>query len=106
MFWFAETQISVGDSIVDTISKAIDETDCLVAILSEEASKSSWVHFEIGRAWGAKKKILPIKIGNAKVPSDLMGIMYLQIESSQLSKKDISLLRESFVKLIKTIKDS
>lgn len=104
--WFAETQISVGDSIVDTISKAIDETDCLVAILSEEASKSSWVHFEIGRAWGAKKKILPIKIGNAKVPSDLMGIMYLQIESSRLSKKDISLLRESFVKLIKTIKDS
>ena len=103
--WFAETQISAGDSIVDTISKAIDESDCLVAILSEEASKSSWVHFEIGRAWGAQKKILPIKIGNARVPSDLMGIMYLQIESSKLNPKDIALLKESFMQLIKTLKN-
>ena len=103
--WFAETQISAGDSIVDTISKAIDESDCLVAILSEEASKSSWVHFEIGRAWGAQKKILPIKIGNTRVPSDLMGIMYLQIESSKLNPKDIALLKKSFMQLIKTLKN-
>jgi len=103
--WFAETQISAGDKIIDTISKAIDETDCLVAILSEGASKSSWVQFEIGRAWGAQKKILPIKIGNAKVPSDLMGIMYLQIESSQLTQKDIQILRETFEKLINTLRN-
>lgn len=103
--WFAETQISAGDKIIDTISKAIDETDCLVAILSKDASRSSWVQFEIGRAWGAQKKILPIKIGNAKVPSDLMGIMYLQIESSQLTQKDIQILRETFEKLINTLRN-
>lgn len=103
--WFAETQISVGDKIGDTISKAIDASDCLVAILSEEASKSSWVHFEIGRAWGSQKKILPIRIGNAKVPSDLMGIMYLQIESSKLNHNDIAMLKKSFLQLIKTIKN-
>jgi hypothetical protein len=103
--WFAETQISAGDSIQDTISKAIDETDCLVAILSEESTKSSWVQFEIGRAWGAHKKILPIKVGNARVPSDLMGIMYLQLESSKLNQRDIGLLKESFSQLLSTIKN-
>jgi len=104
--WFAETQISAGDRISDAISKAIDETDCLVALLSEEASKSSWVHFEIGRAWGAHKKILPIRIGNAKVPSDLMGILYLQIESPKFTPKDIQILRQAFSQLLNTIKDS
>lgn len=103
--WFAETQISAGDRIQDTISKAIDETDCLVAILSEESAKSSWVQFEIGRAWGAHKKILPIKVGNAKVPSDLMGIMYLQLESSKLNQRDIGLLKKSFSQLLNTIKN-
>lgn len=103
--WFAETQISAGDRIQDTISKAIDESDCLVAILSEESTKSSWVQFEIGRAWGANKRILPIKIGNAKVPSDLMGIMYLQLGSVKLSQQDIGILKKSFSNLMKTIKN-
>lgn len=103
--WFAETQISAGDSVIDTISKAIDESDCLVAILSEEASKSSWIHFEIGRAWGAQKKILPIRIGNATVPSDLMGITYLQIESSKLNRNDIAVLKKAFMQLIKTMEN-
>ena len=102
--WFAETQISVGDNIADTISKAIDETDCLVVILSEEASMSSWVQFEIGRAWGAQKKILPIRIGNARVPSDLMGILYLQIESPKLTPEDVQILKNAFNQLRDTIK--
>ncbi|MEW6030856.1 MAG: SIR2 family protein [Chloroflexota bacterium] len=97
--WFAETKISAGDSIVDTISKAIDETDCLVAVLSEEAAESSWVNFEIGRAWGAKKKILPIRIGNATVPSDLMGLLYLQLEDEKLNENDKRKLEMAFIKM-------
>lgn len=103
--WFADKQISAGDRIQDAISKAIDESDCLVAILSEAATESSWVQFEIGRAWGARKKILPIKIGNAKVSSDLMGIMYLQLESSKLTLRDIEKLKKSFSHLMKTMKN-
>ena len=60
----------------------------MIVVMSEGAAASSWVHFEIGRAWGAQKKILPIRIGEAKVPSDLMGITYLQISSAELSPED------------------
>lgn len=90
--WFAETQIEVGERITDTIAKAIDETDCVIVVMSAGAERSSWVHFEIGRAWGAKKKILPIRIGEAKVPSDLMGFLYIQVDSAELSPADESRL--------------
>ena len=37
--WFAESQVSVGDRIVDEISRAIDQADCLIAVLSDEFNK-------------------------------------------------------------------
>lgn len=86
--WFAETQISAGDRIVDVIAKAIDEADCLIVVLSEGAATSSWVHFEIGRAFGAHKKVLPIRVGEAPVPSDLMGVLYLQVKGPSLMQED------------------
>lgn len=104
--WFAETQISVGDTIADTISKAIDETDCMIVVMSQGASESSWVHFEIGRAWGAQKKILPIRIGDAPVPSDLMGVLYLQIPSADLSPSDERKLEAQLKRFIDSVRDS
>lgn len=104
--WFAETQVSVGGSIVDEISKAIDDTDCMIVVMSEDAASSSWVNFEIGRAWGAQKKILPIKIGEAKVPSDLMGILYLQIASAELSPQDEARLETQLRRFIDSLGDS
>lgn len=104
--WFAETQISVGDTIADTISKAIDETDCMIVVMSQGASESSWVHFEIGRAWGARKKILSIRIGDAPVPSDLMGVLYLQIPSADLSPSDERKLEAQLKRFIDSVRDS
>lgn len=104
--WFAETQISAGERIVDTISKAIDETDCMIVVMSEGAAESSWVHFEIGRAWGAQKKIFPIRIGEAKVPSDLMGFLYLQIDSSELTADDEAKIEVQLKRFIESLKDS
>lgn len=104
--WFAESKIAVGDRIVDVISKAIDEADCLIAVMSEDATESSWVQFEISRAWGAQKRILPIRIGEVRVPSDLMGMVYLQLRGPTLSFKDKTRLRESLKRLYETLKDS
>jgi SIR2-like domain/TIR domain len=104
--WMADRQVAVGDSITDTISKAIDEADCLIAVISGESAGSSWVHFEVGRAWGARKRILPIRVGDATVPSDLMGILYLQIQGPKIGKRDESLLREQFAKFLTTLRDS
>lgn len=104
--WFAETQISVGDTIADTISKAIDETDCMIVVMSRGTSESSWALFEIGRAWGARKKILPIRIGEAPVPADLMGVLYLQIPSADLSPSDEAKLEAQLKRFIDSVRDS
>ena len=104
--WMSDRQVAVGDKITDTISKAIDEADCLIAVISGESSTSSWVHFEIGRAWGARKRILPIRVGDATVPSDLKGILYLQIQGPKINKEDCTLLRDHFVKFMASLSDS
>ena len=104
--WFAEKQIAVGAAIADKISKAIDETDCMIVVLSQDASTFSWVNFEIGRAWGAGKKILPIRIGDAPVPSDLMGIMFFQIPSANLSPSDETKLEAFLTRFIDSVRDS
>ena len=104
--WFAESQVAVGARIVDVISRAIDQADCLVAVLSEDAARSSWVQFEVGRAWGARKRIVPIRVGNARVPSDLMGLMYLQVEGPRLTPQDEARLLEALSRVLKEMKDS
>jgi TIR domain/SIR2-like domain len=80
--WFAEEQVLAGDRIVDVIAKAIDQADCFIAVLSEDSVASSWVQFEIGRAFGARKKVLPIRVSEAPLPSALMGVLYLQVSGA------------------------
>lgn len=104
--WFAETQISPGDLIVDVIAKAIDEADCLIAVLSEHSVASSWVHFEIGRAFGARKKVLPIRVGEAPVPSDLMGVLYLQVSGPMLKSEDRARIVTALRRLLESEKAS
>lgn len=104
--WMADRQIAVGDSITDTISKAIDDADCFIAVITGDTAASSWVHFEIGRAWGARKRILPIIVGDAAVPSDLKGILYLQIQGPDVTKQDQVLLREQFAKFLAAFRHS
>jgi hypothetical protein len=104
--WFAQTTISVGDRIVDEIAKAIDEADCFIAILSEDVAYSSWVRFEIGRALGAHKKILPIRVGEAPVPSDLKAVAYLQVSGPTLMAKDRARIMPALMMLCESEKAS
>lgn len=104
--WFAETQISAGDRIVDVIAKAIDEAYCLIAVLSEDSAASSWVRFEIGRAFGARKKVLPIRVGDAPVPSDLMGVLYLQVSGPTLKPEDRARIMTALRRLLESEKAS
>jgi len=92
--WFPETQVSAGKPIVDVISKAIDQADCLIAVMSEDAAEYSWLHFAIGRAFGARKHVLPIRVGEARMPSDLMGFNYLQVKGPRLTAEDENRLVE------------
>ena len=80
LVWYAESQITVGSTIVNHISSAIGQSDCLIAVISEDAADSKWVNSEIGRAWGDRIPILPIRVGSARIPHELTGLKYLQID--------------------------
>lgn len=104
--WFAEESIEVGAPIVDEISKAIDQADCFIVIMSEEASRSRWVSFETGRAWGARKKIFPIRVGEAPLPSDLSAFLYLQIKGPELSVEDENRITENLSRLLHGLREN
>jgi hypothetical protein len=102
--WFAEEKIQVGSPIVDEISKAIDQADCFIVVLSEEATRSQWVTFEVGRAWGARKRIFPIRVGDAPVPSDLSAFLYLQVSGPDLSPDEEGRIQENLTRLLQGLR--
>lgn len=104
--WYSETEIAVGDRLVDVIAKCIDEADCFIVILSKESGESSWVHFEIGRAFGAHKKVFPIRIGDAPVPSDLMNVVYLQVSEPPFNAEDKEKIMMNLARFLKPTKSS
>jgi hypothetical protein len=86
--FFDASEIFPGAQITDTISKAIDECDCFVAILTPDADKFDWVRFEIGRALGAHKEMIAIRVGAAPIPSDLAGAAYYQVRGPRLTSDE------------------
>lgn len=47
----------IGDSIADSIQRAIEDADEVVAVLSDSALKTDWVRHEISSAMALKKRI-------------------------------------------------
>ncbi len=93
--WFAEREILPGDSIVEAISQAINDCDCMLVVISTDSSKSLWVEQESQRAFASEKSIFPLRIGDAPIPLFLMNRLYLQIESEMLSPSDEAKLTQA-----------
>jgi hypothetical protein len=98
--WYAESEIRAGDAIVDAISQAIVDSDCMVVILSEDSVRSKWVDFEAQRAYAAQKIILPIRMGEAPIPSFLLSIAYLQVSSDRLTEADKALIADGLQRIL------
>ena len=104
--WFAGKQLSVGDVLVDAVSRAVDEADCFIVVLSDSSADSRWVHFEIGRAWGAHKRIVPIRVGDASLPSDLMGLFYLGVKTTELTQDEEAFVEKNLRSVAEALRDS
>lgn len=76
--WFADTKISAGDRIVDVITKAIDEADCLIAVLSEDAAASSWMHFESAEPLGRTRRFSRFALAMLPCPRTSWAFFALQ----------------------------
>src|SRR5689334_21229059 len=79
--WLDEKKLLIGDSIIKELGNAIDESDFVVAVLSNNSVRSTWVEKELSLAMTQEqerkaKVVLPVKIDDCVVPSFLKDKLY------------------------------
>lgn len=62
--WMAPQSIPTGSAYDDEIPKAINNSDIVLLLLTNDSVKSFWVPKEIGSSIGAKKIVMPFQFGD------------------------------------------
>jgi len=65
--WLPEEELLPGDNWAERISRALDECDSMVVLLTPNVTQSSNVQWEMGYALGNKaysKRVIPIVVGS------------------------------------------
>jgi len=88
--WIDEGELRIGDSIIERVSTAITEVEYIVVLISPTSVASPWVAKELSLAATrvlARQgvKVLPVRIGDVPMPASLSDILYLQLESRDIS---------------------
>ncbi len=104
-FWIDEQEIVAGDDIQKTITSALQKSDFLLIIISENSTKSSWVNFEISQFMSIAngKNILPIVISkNQNFPEPIDNLIkrlkYLDFTEENNWSKNIIELKKAIAK--------
>jgi TIR domain-containing protein len=84
--WLDEAEIGIGDSLIGRLEDAIDETDYLAVILSENSVESEWVSREVRMALhreisGKRVVVLPILYTRCNIPGFLRDKIYADFRS-------------------------
>ncbi|MGB6873636.1 MAG: toll/interleukin-1 receptor domain-containing protein [Dehalococcoidia bacterium] len=79
--WLDEWKIKIGECIMRSVEKGIDEADFVILLLSKNSVKSGWVETEWRAAYwdqisDGHIKVLPVLIGNCERPSLVKTIKY------------------------------
>lgn len=86
--WYDQQEIQLGDSIKKKINEGIQSSSTFIVILSSASKKSNWVRYELNSAMLSSAinkgiKILPIKIDESDVPSDLSNYLYADFSKNR-----------------------
>ncbi len=73
--WIASEQIKVGENISEAVNKAINQADAFLILLTDH--ESSWANRELEIAQQKNKRIIPVALKNAQIPSALQDIHYI-----------------------------
>lgn len=78
--WLAEDHIRPGDSIVDTIAKAVDASNAVILVLSKQTKDSRWVRYELqGLQKLDRSRIIVVRADDSEIPSDLAGFNIVDV---------------------------
>ena len=99
--WFDETNIGPGDSISDSLEKALRESDVVVLPVTRESLNNSNFFFELRAAMSMNKKVIPIvseDVDYSQLPVSLSRV-------SVLKRKPPRDTAEELVKALKIPRD-
>lgn len=99
--WIDESEIKLGDSLIDKIRKGIDRVDYLIALISESSVESEWVLKELDIAMnkeieGKKVMVLPVLAGKCDLPGFLKGKLYVDMSTARSFSKNLPQLLSRF----------
>ena len=80
-------QLSFGTSIGEQLKKNLNNTNGLIALITQDSLRSTWVLFELGSSWANEKLILPI-LGPGLTYSDLPGGPLRQYPGVQIEQEN------------------
>ena len=85
-YWLDRNQIEAyifeeypqpGTMIGEKVARAIDRSDCVLALMTRDGSRSQWVHNEVGYAKGKEKIVIPIVENGVINGGFLEGVEYI-----------------------------
>lgn len=84
--WIDEDELNFGDSLIDKLESALEESSHFLIILSPASVNSDWVKFELAKALNKKdnhlvQKIIPVKYSNCELPKELARLVYADLTS-------------------------
>ena len=99
--WIDESEIRLGDSLIEKIKDGLDHMDFLIALISENSVQSEWVKKELDIAMnkeidGKKVITIPILVGKCELPEFLKGKLYADMSTSRKYNENISVLIRRF----------
>lgn len=97
--WHGDNELKPGDILVQSISSAIQESDIMIVLITENSINSSWVNNELQagilkQVYDKSIRVIPIVIGNIQVPAYVNQILYLKL-GEDLSEKDLKSIMDA-----------
>lgn len=99
--WIDESEIKLGDSLIEKIRAGLDNMDYLVVLISKNSVQSEWVKKELDIAMNSEiegKKVItiPILAGKCDLPGFLKGKLYADMSTNRKYNENIPILLRRF----------
>lgn len=80
---FVDSAIDTGKSMIETVKTALNDSDVLIAIITENFLNSSWAQAELSSAIFSTNniRVLPVVVGDVFVPNFLRQFQYRKVNS-------------------------
>ena len=88
---FNVNEVNVGESVIEKIKFALNDSDILVAIITENFLNSSWAQAELSSAILSTNsiRVLPVVVGDVFIPNFLIQFQYRKVDSTKEITKTV-----------------